>query len=401
MNQSNHDVTELNQVLPVRGGAPDPTMRILLFGSQMTTGGAQRVLLDQAGWFQDHGCPVQVVFYYDKDGVADNWRARYPFPITVLTEYQRGKRLKNAFGLAAGMTRFMRLIRSFRPDVVESFTHDANLLGMIAAWIGGVPVRIATHHGQFARLSRAVKTLHRRVVNSRLTSVCVCVSERARAQASEEGIRTEKISVIANGVRPVERDALAREQTRAVLGIGTDEKMILTVGRLVPEKAQDVLIDAAGLLGDRGSGVKVMIAGEGPCRAALQERIEAGGLTDRCFLLGNREDVGALLNAADLFILSSRTEGMPLALMEALSLGLPAIGTDLEGIRALIGDGGGVIVPVGDAAELSRALAALLMDPDAAAEMGRRGAEQIRREFSLDASLKKYAALMAAFLKSK
>lgn len=380
------------------GGQPRRP-RILLFGSQITTGGAQRVLLDQAGWFHDRGYPVQAVFYYDKDGLADDWRARYPFPISVLSAYRQRDLLRNALGLLKAMSRLGRLIRSFRPDVLESFTHDANLLGMIAAGAAGVPVRIATHHGQFARLGRAVKALHRWTVNSRLTTACVCVSERARAQALAEGIRAEKITVIANGVRPVERDSLARERTRAALGVGPGETLILTVGRLVPEKAQEALIDAVGLLGDGGSDVKAMIAGEGPCRAALRERIAAQGLTDRCVLLGNRNDVGALLNAADIFVLSSRTEGMPLALMEAMSLGLPAIGSDLEGIRALVGSGGGRLVPSGDAAELSRALTALLADPGAAAEMGRRGADRIRNEFSLDASLRKYAALFTAYLK--
>ena len=380
------------------GGQPRRP-RILLFGSQITTGGAQRVLLDQAGWFYDRGYPVQAVFYYDKDGLADDWRARYPFPISVLSAYRQRDLLRNALGLLKAMSRLGQLIRSFRPDVLESFTHDANLLGMIAAGAAGVPVRIATHHGQFARLGRAVKALHCWVVNSRLTTACVCVSERARAQALAEGIRAEKITVIANGVRPVERDSLARERTRAALGVGPGETLILTVGRLVPEKAQEALIDAVGLLGDGGSDVKAMIAGEGPCRAALRERIAAQGLTDRCVLLGNRNDVGALLNAADIFVLSSRTEGMPLALMEAMSLGLPAIGSDLEGIRALVGSGGGRLVPSGDAAELSRALTALLADPGAAAEMGRRGADRIRNEFSLDASLRKYAALFTAYLK--
>lgn len=399
MNKTSHRNNALGTE-PADGSGGQPRRpRILLFGSQITTGGAQRVLLDQAGWFHDRGYPVQAVFYYDKDGLADDWRARYPFPISVLSAYRQRDLLRNVLGLLKAMSRLGRLIRSFRPDVLESFTHDANLLGMIAAGGAGVPVRIATHHGQFARLGSTVKALHRGIVNSRLTTACVCVSDRARAQALDEGIRAEKITVIANGVRPIERDSLTRERTRAALGIGPGESLILTVGRLVPEKAQDVLINAVGRLMKETRPVKLMIAGEGPCRAALRERIAAQGLADRCVLLGNRNDVGALLNAADIFVLSSRTEGMPLALMEAMSLGLPSIGSDLEGIRALVGSDGGRLVPSGDAAELSRALAALLADPDAAAEMGRRGADRIRNEFSLDASLRKYAALFTAYLK--
>ena len=392
-------MNQASNTVPAASDESKRRPRILLFGSQITTGGAQRVLLDQAGWFHDRGYPVQVVFYYDKDGLADDWRARYPFPISVLSTYRQRDLLRNALGLLKATVRFGRLIRAFRPDVLESFTHDANLLGMIAAWAAGVPVRIATHHGQFARLGRAVKALHRWVVNSRLTTACVCVSERARAQALAEGIRAEKITVIANGVRPVERDPLAREKTRAALGVGSGETLILTVGRLVPEKAQGVLIDAVRRLGLNQPAVRLMIAGEGPCRAALTDQIAAAGIENRCVLLGNRTDVAALLNAADIFVLSSRTEGMPLALMEAMSIGLPAVGSDLEGIRALVGSDGGRLVPVGDAAEMSAALMELITDPGKAAAMGARGAARIRSEFTLDASLRKYAALFIAYLR--
>ena len=71
---------------------------VVLFGSQITVGGAQRVLLDQAAWFWDQGCDVQAVFFYDKDGLAQEWSAHYPFPITVLSSYQRGAGLGKNFG---------------------------------------------------------------------------------------------------------------------------------------------------------------------------------------------------------------------------------------------------------------------------------------------------------------
>ena len=157
--------------------------RILLFGSQITTGGAQRVLLDQADWFQSRGFAVSAVFYYDKDGLLPDWRRRYPFPITVLSVYRKGEGIRNSAALPAAIGRFRRLLREFRPDVLETFTHDANILGMVGAAGLGVPVRVAAHHGQFARLGRGKKTLHRLIVNGPLTSVCVCVSERARNQA--------------------------------------------------------------------------------------------------------------------------------------------------------------------------------------------------------------------------
>ena len=112
--------------------------RIVLFGSQITTGGAQRVLLDQAQWFWDKGYDVQAVFFYDKDGLLSEWSASYPFPITALSVYRRGAGIgKNLGGLFHGFFGLLRMLKQVKPDYFESFTHDANLMGIPAAWLCG------------------------------------------------------------------------------------------------------------------------------------------------------------------------------------------------------------------------------------------------------------------------
>lgn len=373
-------------------------LRILLFGSQVTTGGAQRVLLDQAAYFSAQGHSVRVVFYYDKDGAAESWRASYPFEIDVLSSYHAGKPVQNALALPRALLRFRANLRAFRPDVLETFTHDANLIGLIAAAGLGVSVRIATHHGQFARLKSLVKWLHRLVINSSLTSALAAVSDRARNQALAEGIRADKIFVIGNGVKPIKREDALRAETRSALGIGAEEKLVLTVGRLVPEKAQENLIDAVQRLSETMPMVRLAIAGEGPQRDFLSARIAAHGGASRCELLGNRSDVGALLNGADVFVLCSRTEGMPLALMEAMSLELPVIGTDLEGIRTLLEPDAGTIVPVDDVEALAAAIGSVLTNPDSARAMGDRAAARIAAEYSLAVSCGRYLELFRKFL---
>lgn len=387
-----------NQAITIptnKGGRP---LRILLFGSQVTTGGAQRVLLDQASYFTAQGCFVRVVFYYDKDGAVESWRASFPFEIDVLSSFYAGKPVQNAMALPKALIRFRAMIRDFRPDILETFTHDANLVGILSSAGLGVPVRIATHHGQFARLKPVVKWLHRLAVNSPLTSALVAVSDRARNQALTEGIRADKIFVIGNGVKPVERDETVRAAARSALGVDAAEKLILTVGRLVPEKAQENLIAAVRRLSEAVPGVRLAIAGEGPQRDFLSAQITAHGSAARCELLGNRSDVGSLLNAADVFVLCSRTEGMPLALMEAMSLGLPVIGTDLEGIRTLLDPDAGVIVPVGDVEALTDAIGSVLADAKGARAMGGRAAARIAAEYSLAVSCGRYTELFRKFL---
>ena len=145
--------------------------RVVLFGSQITVGGAQRVLLDQAAWFWDRGCDVQAVFFYDKDGLVQEWSARNPFPITVLSTYQRGAGLgKNLGGILHGFFHLVKFLRQVRPDVIECFTHDADTLGLPAAWLAGVKRRFGTHHGQFAGQSGFARKLHTRIINSSLAN---------------------------------------------------------------------------------------------------------------------------------------------------------------------------------------------------------------------------------------
>lgn len=369
--------------------------RVFLFGSQITVGGAQRVLLDQAQWFWDRDYDVQAVFFYDKDGLLPEWSSRCPFPITALSVYVRGRGfLKNFGGLLHGFLGLIRMLKQVKPDHFESFTHDANLMGIPAAWLCGIKGRFATHHGQFVGQSRLSRVLHTRVVNSRLTTRLICVSERARRQALDEGISEDKISVIFNGVKPVETDPRVRAETRAELGLRDRDVMILNVGRLTPEKAQKNLAAAAVLLGEDHPEMRFFIAGEGPCRQELEQQIAGAGLQDRFTLLGSRSDVNRLLNAADIFVLYSDTEGMPVSLMEAMSAGLPCVASDLEGIAQLIpGREFGTLIPPGDPQLLAEALRETVSDPSGSARQGKAAALRIREGFSLDASCRQYEEL--------
>ncbi len=370
------------------------TKRIILFGSQITTGGAQRVLLDQAQWFRDHGWDARAVFFYDKDGLLGEWASRYPFPLTVLSVYQRGAGLgKNFGGILHGFFQLIRVLSELKPDVIECFTHDADTLGIPAAWLAGVKGRFGSHHGQFAGQSAATRSLHTRIINSSLTKKLVCVSARAEQQALSEGIDPEKISVIFNGVRPVETDPGLRSEVRRELGLTDQDVMILNVGRLVPEKAQQHLVTAASRLAD-DSRLHFFIAGEGPCREGLEQQIRDAGLENRFRLLGNRSDVDRLLNAADLFVLYSDTEGMPVSLMEAMSAGLPSVASALEGIAQLIPDERyGTLIRPGEPELLAETIRYVLSDPERMSGQGRAAADRIRSSFSLDASCAAYEKL--------
>ncbi|GAP39198.1 glycosyltransferase [Flexilinea flocculi] len=372
--------------------------RIIFFGSQITTGGAQRVLLDQASWFHAKGWRVLVIFYYDKDGKRSEWQAQYPFPIEVLSTYTRGGgAFKNLSGLLSGLLRLDKAIREFKPQAIECFTHDANLIGIPIAWLCGVPIRVGTHHGQFVNFSKLRSRLHTAIINSSMTTHFVCVSSRARKQALQEGIRDEKIRTIFNGVRPVVMDVSLRAETRADLGLQAEDKMVINVGRLVPEKAQRLLIDAAAIVRKYRSDVRFFIAGEGPLRDSLTRLIQKHGLEDVFCLLGNRSDIAALLNAADLFVLYSETEGMPVSLMEAMSVGLPVIASDLEGVAEIVNRPDvGTLIPFGDSSLLANQIIERLAQTQQSEKQGRNGQKRILEDFSLDRSCTQYQEMITA-----
>ncbi len=378
-------------------------MKILLFGSQITIGGAQRVLLDQADWFQSQGHKVSAAFYYDKDDLAAQWQRQHPFPIRALASYEKGNAIANALRLPNAVRQLRNVIREFQPDVIETFTHDATLFGLPVAAVLNVPVRVAAHHGQFKSLSPLKQKLHSALVNSGACDRLVCVSERALNQALAEGCRRDKITLIHNGIRPIEKKAQLRAETREALGLSESDQLVLNVGRLVPEKAQQLLVQAAADVIRQVPKARFAIAGEGTLRESIQNQIEELELTAHFRLLGNRDDIAALLNAADLFVLYSETEGMPISLMEAMSAGLPAIASDLEGCRSLIQTGeSGILLPFGSAEQLASAIIErLTADSAVNAKMGQRAAQIIRAEFTLDQSLNKMMSLFEEILKPK
>jgi glycosyltransferase involved in cell wall biosynthesis len=184
-----------------------------------------------------------------------------------------------------------------------------------------------------------------------------------------------RIDLVRNGVPITAGD---RERTRAALGLDGAARMILAVGNLYPVKGHADLVAAADLLQRRVTEHpwRIFIAGRGDQEATLRSAITKAGLTDRVELLGIRNDIPDLLSAADGWVMPSRSEGLPMALLEALYAGLPIVATAVGGIPAVLGEtGDGVVVPPRDPGALADAIEALLRkDPSAAARASRKAA---------------------------
>ena len=376
---------------------------ILLIGTQMAIGGAQRGLLDQARWFKQQGCDVTVAFFYDKEHLHEKWKQAVDFPIHNLHSYQPGAGfLRQARKLLGGLWRLWILLKREKFDVVETFTHDSNTLALPLAWMVGVPVRIATHRGKIEAFPHWRQSLHGLLINTGSAHTLVAVSEQTRSQAIEEGVQADKITVIPNGVTPLDTLSINRPEARRNLGLSETDIFLLSIGRLTYQKGHEYFIQAVSNVVSHFPNVKAGICGDGPLRSQLESQISKLGLSDSVRLLGAWDDVSPILVSADIFVLPSLWEGLSRALMEAMAAGIPVIATHVDGINDLITNNvHGLLVPAEDPERLEHSILQLLRDPEMMKRIGSAGRAHVLQIHSTDDMCKKYYQLMLALLKNK
>jgi glycosyltransferase involved in cell wall biosynthesis len=379
------------------------TFYILLFGTQMAVGGAQKVLLDQAAWFHSRNHKVVAAFFYDRDGLHEKWQKEFPFPILNLSSFHKGRgRISNLFSVAAGMLRLWKLLKHENFDAIEAFTHDSNMLALPLARMARVPVRIASHHGIVAGISPKREKIHAWLINHDFAQRIVAVSAMTRQKLLDEGIRPERIVVIPNGIHPVEAENINREQVRKEAGIGASDPFLLAVGRLVPSKAHKILIDAMPTVLEKFPNAKAGICGDGILRRELERQIEEMQLQEAVKLLGHSEHVENFLLSADIFVMPSFWEGLPIALLEAMSAGLPVIATRVEGIEETVEEGkNGLLIPPGNTDALAKAVIQLLTDEQVRHKMGLASQEKIRKSYSAERMCEQYLELISEFAKKE
>jgi len=371
-------------------------IKILLLGTQMAVGGAQKVLFDQATWFHQRGYKVTTAFFYDRDDLHSSWRDSSPFPVTNLNAFEKGQGgLRNGVLILRGLWRLWILLRREKFDVIETFTHDSNMLALPLAWAARTPVRIATHHGIVAGISLWREKIHAWMVNHGVAQRIVAVSTMTRKKLLEEGIHEERIVVIPNGITPVAVEGINKVEVRKAAGIGADDPFLLAVGRLVYSKAHELLIAAMPSVLEKFPNAKLGICGDGVLRPQLEEQIQFIGLSTSVKLLGHSDNVAKFLASADVFVMPSLWEGLPIALLEAMSAGLPVIATQVEGIEEAVVEGeNGCLIPIGDAKALAEAIIHLLADTEMQKRMGRASQEKVKKTYSSERMCKEYFDLV-------
>lgn len=284
-------------------------------------------------------------------------------------------------------------LRRDRFDVVHTHTSKAALVGGIAARLARVPAIINTAHnlGYLALQRRFLRELFRlydRTLFALTAHRVVTVSERVRLGVLAGGIaKADKVVAIHNGIDlsrfEARATAAAAAALRAEFDLTAKHCVVAVVARLVWFKGIDVLIAALPSVLSRSPEVRVVIAGAGPLRDALDVQARALGVSAALIFLGERSDIPAILAAADIFALPSVSEGLPISILEAMATGKPVVASAVGGVPELVSDGEtGFLVPARDPRGLAEALVFLADNPAARVRMGTAGRAHVAAAFT-------------------
>lgn len=294
---------------------------------------------------------------------------------------------------------FVGLLRDLRPRVLVSFMFHANLLARLAGRLAGVPVVISSIRTD--RMGGRWRELALRATDRHCSMTTVNSARVAASMVARGAVPAGRIRVIPNAVVPVDDEpALSRPELRRALGVSPEEFVWLAVGRLEEAKDYPNLLAAFATLAAGPPRVRLLLAGEGPLRLRLEEELARRRLRSKVSLLGFRRDVPALLRAADGFVLSSAWEGLPNALMEAMSARVPVVATCVGGVEELVAHGEtGLLVRPGDPDGLAAAMRGLEQLPaEERAAMAQRARRHVTQSFGLSEVVGRWEALFFELL---
>ncbi|RKT11255.1 glycosyltransferase involved in cell wall biosynthesis [Streptomyces sp. 1114.5] len=341
--------------------APEPGQLHVVLVLAASTGGIGAHVRSLAHGLVAHGVTVTVCAPAGTDALFGFSRTGARFHTVDITP---------TAGARSDATAIGELRRAFTgADVVHAHGLRAGLLSDLALRTAGrfpglrpeTPLVVTSHHALLATgMERRLQRLMERRV-ARAADLVLGASSDLVARARELGATDARLGPVA--APPMPEGRLGRAEARAALlgdGDGPDRPLVLAIGRLVPQKAFGLLLDAARELSALDPEPLVLLAGDGPEAGPLRERAAAEKLPVR--LLGYRTDVPDLLAAADVVVVSSRWEARSLVVQEAMRAGVPVVATAVGGIPELVGDAA-VLVPAGDPAAIGEAVRALLADP--------------------------------------
>jgi glycosyltransferase involved in cell wall biosynthesis len=339
-------------------------IRVLLAITRLELGGAQRVVLHTARELDRGSFAVALAWgpgdRLDDEASAIPDLARYPIPnlvrpVAPVSDFRALRSLRAA-------------IRAFRPDVVHTHSSKAGILGRLAARLGKVPSVHTVHGYGFTPLQSAPKRFMYRTVEkamARVTDHFVTVSETDRRRGIEMGLFKPEQATVIRAAIDLERfhNAAGGDEVRAELGVPAATPLVTQIGNFKPQKAPLDFVRSAAVVRTRVTDAWFVMVGDGPLRNSAEHLANDLGVADRIVFCGWRDDIPGLLAATTVSVLTSRHEGLPCAVVEALAAGVPVVATAADGTVEVVRSGwNGLLVPVGDIGAIADGVCRLLED---------------------------------------
>ncbi|MDR2695276.1 MAG: glycosyltransferase [Deltaproteobacteria bacterium] len=316
------------------------------------------------------------------------WTLSGPTELDALAR-ERGLSVTHLGGTVfPGLDSFAALWRKLgreKPDVFFLCTALPNIWGRVAGRLRKLPLVLGSCRGGGAPVRQHERWLWR------LARHIVCNSTALVEVMAGLGVPRAHMSCIANGVD-------ARRFQPGELPFSRREPIILCVARLVEDKDHACLLDAFARVLEYLPEARLCMVGEGPLEAQLRARMAQAPLAGRVDMLPAATDVAACCRSAGVFALSSRQEGTPNVLLEAMACGLPVVATRVGGIPSLLREESGLMAPAGDSGSLAEGLVRVLRDPELAQRMGKAGRERVERDFSFSAMIAAHEELFLRLL---
>ncbi len=353
-------------------------MKILYVITGLGLGGAEKVVCDLTDQMSTLGHEVKIAYLTGEILVRPKNINVDLIPLD----------LNSIYGLYSASKKYKKLIQDFQPDVVHAHMVHANIFSRINRIGCAIPKLICTAHSsnEGGRL---------RMIAYRLTNFLSDFNSNVSQEATESLIskgafNKNNLTTVYNGIDLSKFKLFKADKTN-------DETMILSVGRFNEQKDYPNLFKAIKILKDNNliEKVKFYVAGDGALRPYLEKTIEDLGINNNIVLLGNRSDIPELLNQADFFVLSSRHEGLPTVVIEAMACGTFVIATDCGGSAEIMGDTG-ILVPPQNSEALAEALKeAVNKTPLEIQENNLKARQRVEELFSLEKSVQNWLKLYA------
>lgn len=356
-------------------------MRVLHIIDHLGLGGAQTFMVELACYQQRHTTIAPTVCCLTELTVLSTRLEQAGVPLIHFHVNRR-----NYAQVAAIPWRLNRLIRQGRYDLVHTHLFTSATFGRLAALTARVPSVNHEQCNEWSGVSGLIRTVDRAL--GPVTAMQICVSASTRDyNIRGKGIAPQRLIVIPNLVDPQRyrpaADPTLRTRVRAEFGLPAETPLVIGIGRLERQKRFDIFVQAAAAVLTQMPAAAFLVVGDGALRPALTQQAQELGVAARVHFTGARSDVATLLQAADLFLLTSDYEGLPVTLLEALATGIPAVATAVDGNVEVFAWGDvGALVPPAHPQAAADATLRLLAAPELRRKLGATGRAVVEEHYS-------------------